>query len=268
MFTTRLFLLIPLFLFTLPVSSLFILLPLYVYPSTSASAWSSVFSAIAAYPTVKWQIVINPDSGPGSSGSYPDSNYIYGINKLNSYSNVLTIGYVDTAEASRSTSAVETDINTYANWANCPASTCGTSNISMAGIFFDDVTTVSSKTTQSYMKTISAYAYAKVPSDVTPVIFNPGTLGPTAFFAYCDTMIEFENYYVDYSGSTIGTFPKQYLDQNAILIHDTSTSANIASLVNTMYADGVEAVYFTSDCCYNAVNATLLNQLVAAIHNA
>ena len=254
-----------LFFCTLPASSIFILLPLYVYPGTSASAWSAVFSAISAYPSVQWQIVINPNSGPGAAGSYPDSNYIYGVSQLNSYSNVLLEGYVDTAFTSRNINNVKTDINTYANWANCPSSTCGTSNISMAGIFFDDVTTVSNTTTRNYMKTVASYAYAQVPSDVTPVIFNPGTKGPTVFFSYCSTMVEFEDYYSNYMPTTISSLPAQYLDQSAIIIHDTPSSANIASLVHTMNQDGIEAVYFTSDCCYNAINATLLNQLAAAV---
>lgn len=254
-----------LFFCTLPASSIFILLPLYVYPDTSATAWSAVFSAVAAHPSVQWQIVINPASGPGASGSYPDSNYIYGISKLNSYRNVLTIGYVDTAFTNRNINNVKTDINTYANWAYCPSSTCGASNISMAGIFFDDVTTTSNTTTQNYMKSVSSYAYAQVPSSVTPVIFNPGTKGPTAFFSYCNTMIEFEDYYSNYKSTTISSLPSQYLDQSAIIIHDTPSTANIATLVHTMNQDGVEATYFTSDCCYNAINATLLNQLVAAV---
>src|ERR1700730_633611 len=96
----KIFLFPALLFFTLPVSSLFVLLPLYVYPGSSASAWSAVTAAVAAYPSVKWQIIINPDSGPGST-QYPDSNYIAGISELNGYDNVQTLGYVYTDYTSR-----------------------------------------------------------------------------------------------------------------------------------------------------------------------
>src|ERR1700722_5034162 len=107
----------PLLFFALPTSSLFILLPLYVYPDSGASAWAPVTSAIAAYPSVQWQIIINPDSGPGSPPT-PDGNYIPGISELNSYDNVRTLGYVDTAHAARALADVESAIDVYAGWAD------------------------------------------------------------------------------------------------------------------------------------------------------
>src|SRR2546423_12806063 len=107
----KIFLFPALLFFALPASSLFILLPLYVYPGSDASAWSAVTAAVAAYPSVQWQIVINPDSGPGST-QYPDSNYIAGISELNSYDNVQTLGYVDTSYTNRAYADVQSDINT------------------------------------------------------------------------------------------------------------------------------------------------------------
>lgn len=80
--------------FALPSSSLFIILPLYLYPGESASAWSSVTSTIEAYPGIQWQVVVNPNSGPGTKSMPTDTNFIDGIAKLNSYPNVMTVGYV------------------------------------------------------------------------------------------------------------------------------------------------------------------------------
>lgn len=77
-----------------------ILLPLYVYPSNGG--WDPVYAAVAAYPSVQFQIVVNPDSGPGA-GQYPNSDYVAGLAKLNSYSNVKTIGYVHTSYGKEST---------------------------------------------------------------------------------------------------------------------------------------------------------------------
>lgn len=87
------------------------------------------------------------------------------------------------------------------------------------------------------------------------------------YFDYADTIVEFENTYANYAGqTTINTFPDGYVDQSAILVHDTPTTAtNIGSLVGTMITDGVGAVYFTYDCCYNSLSSTLLSQLASAI---
>jgi hypothetical protein len=260
----KIFLFPALLFFALPTSSLFVLLPLYVYPGSSASAWSSVTAAVAAYPSVQWQIVINPDSGPGST-QYPDSNYIAGISELNGYDNVQTLGYVDTAFTNRAYADVQADINTYAGWADYTGA-----NIGVDGIFFDDVTTGTTTADYTYMQNAANYAYDTIPTDTTYVIFNPGTLSPTQYFDYADTIVEFENTYANYEGqTTISTFPSGYRHQSAILIHDTpTTTTNVQTPVDTMHTDGVGAFYYTYDCCYNSLSSTLLNAVASAVANA
>lgn len=254
--------LLPLFALILPTISLdSILLPLYLYPGTSASAWNNVTAAIAAYPNVQWLIIVNPNSGPGTTGYPTDQNYITGIAKLNSYKNVQTLGYVDTDYTRRAYTAVTSDISVYAHWSSYTEA-----NISIAGIFFDDVNNTAATAVYTYMHNASAYAYSTVPSDITPVVFNPGTLAPTQLFSYCDLMVEFEGSFSNYQNeTTIETIPSEYRDQSAIIIHDTPTTANIESLVHTMALDGVGAVYFSRDCCYNSFDSTLLMQQAAAV---
>lgn len=260
-------------LLALPAISMNILLPLYVYPGTDASAWSNVTAAIAAYPQVQWQIIVNVNSGPGPS-HYPDSNFVTGISKLNSYPNVLTLGYVDTAYAKRDYSSVISDINVYANWAYY---TQTKDNISMAGIFFDDVVdnTTFTSAAQTYYHNVSSYAYAQVPSDITPVVFNPGEIGPSQLFQYCDTMIQFEGSTQTYhNDTTIKALPSAYLHQSAIIVYDATATTNVKSLVHTMAQDGVEAVYFdygyctyqgSITGCYNQTSLADLEQLAAAV---
>ena len=255
--------LFPLFLLILPTTSLFILLPLYLYPGTSASAWSNITDTISAYPKVKWQVIVNPNSGPGTTGPYPaDPNYITAIAKLNSYNNVQTLGYVDTLYTKRAYTSITTDIATYAS-----RSSYAKANISIAGIFFDDVNNTAAAPVYTYMSNASTYAYDTVPSDVTPVVFNPGSLAPTQLFSYCDTIVEFENTFANYKNdTTIKTIPSGYRGQSAIIVNSTPVkTANIASLVHTMAVYGVEAVYFSADCCYNAFDKTLLTALAAAV---
>jgi hypothetical protein len=254
-------LLAPVLWFALPTFSLEILLPLYVYPGTSASAWSAVFSAVSTYSSVQWKIIINPASGPGS-GSSPDANYVYGINQLNGYSNVQTLGYVDTSYTTRAYASVQADIDTYAGWADYEGA-----DIGMRGIFFDQATTATTTAAYTYMENAADYAYDTIPREVTWVVFNPGTLSPTQYFDYADFIVEYEGAYSGYSSpTTVASFPDGYQTQCSILIHDTpDPESAIPSLISTMKSNHVGSVYFTYDCCYNSLSGTLLAQIASSI---
>ncbi|KAK0516426.1 hypothetical protein JMJ35_001029 [Cladonia borealis] len=262
----HLLLLTPLIL-ALQAASMFILVPLYLYPGRSASAWSNVTAAIKAYPQVQWQVIINPGDGPNITTCPTDTDYIYAISSMNSHANVMTLGYVDTAFANRAYSLVVQDINTYASWWNCNEQGY---NVSIDGIFFDDVNNTASSSVFTYMQNAANYAYSQVPSDVTPVVFNPGALAPTQLFSYCSTMIQFENVYSLYNNATtIKTIPSAYRGQSAILVTNTlETTAPIGSLVHTMAYYGIEAVYFTPDenpSAYHTFDLDLLEQIAAAV---
>ena len=261
------FLLLTPLILALQAASMFILIPLYLYPGDSASAWSNVTAAIKAYPQVHWQVIINPGDGPGVTTCPTDTDYIYAISLMNSHANVMTLGYVDTAYSNRAYSLVIQDINTYASWWNCNEPGY---NISIDGIFFDDVNNNGSSSVFTYMQNAASYAYAQVPSDVTPVIFNPGALAPTQLFSCCDTMIQFENVTSAYKNdTTIKTISSAYRGQSAILVTNTpETGALIASLVHTMAYYGIEAVYFTPDenpTAYHTFDLDLLKQIAAAV---
>ncbi|KAJ7884678.1 hypothetical protein B0H13DRAFT_1628611 [Mycena leptocephala] len=43
--------------------------------NNGCAAWTPVFTAITANPTLPFLIVINPNSGPGSANTQPDTNY-------------------------------------------------------------------------------------------------------------------------------------------------------------------------------------------------
>lgn len=152
------------------VSAIKLLLPLYVYPSNSEGAWDTVYAAIAANPILEFQVILNCNSGPGSSTAGYNSDWITAVAKLNSYSNVQTFGYVDTAYGARAESAVETDIANWANW-----NTYTKANIAVKGIFFDEVPD-SSTSDVPYMKVVTSNAtsaFSKIASFET--IYNLGT---------------------------------------------------------------------------------------------
>ncbi|MCJ1239222.1 hypothetical protein MMC14_007216 [Varicellaria rhodocarpa] len=235
-----------------------LLLPLYIYPSSGA--WTSVFNAIASTSTVHWQVVVNPSSGPGPVNSYPNSDYIAAISKLNSYKNVETIGYVPTNYTNRSYDKVTADIQTYAYWA-----TYTVANISVNGIFFDEAPYANIAASIQYMANASSFAYNTIPTAATTVIFNPGTNATALqYFNYAQTIIEFEDYYSVYKNqTTIAGFPSGGKMQSAIVVHNyTGTATTLQSLVHTGITNHLAGIYFTDDCCYN--DLSIIGQLATA----
>lgn len=165
------------------------------------------------------------------------------------------------------------DVSVYAKWASYTQA-----NISIGGIFFDDVVgggTVVTENILEYYHNVSAYAYAVVPSIVTPVVFNPGALGPQQLFSYCDTMVEFEGSASSYhDDATIKTLPSGDSEQSAIIIYNTMKTTNVKGLVHTMVEYGVGQVFFDyGNCfykgqptgCYNQSSAEELKALAAAV---
>ncbi|KAL8867950.1 MAG: hypothetical protein Q9174_005322 [Haloplaca sp. 1 TL-2023] len=110
----------------------------------SASAWSNITAAIDANPEVDWQIIVNPNSGPGTS-SPPDANYIDAISKLNSFQNVATLGYIATGYTQVPYTTVASQIDIYAQWADYDAA-----NISVSGIFFDEANNTAANDVYEY----------------------------------------------------------------------------------------------------------------------
>ena len=253
------FLFISLYL-ALPSISLFIIFPLYLYPGDNGTAWSDVASTIEAYPGVQWQIVVNPNSGPGTS-SYPsDPNIISGIAKLNSYSNVKTVGYVDTAHGQKDISSVSAEIDVYASWASY-----NDADIGIGGIYFDDVSSEESSSMYSYYRTVAAHARSSMKNS-SHVAFNPGYRAPTQLFSYADTIVEFEDSLANYqSEDIIDQIPTRFRGQSALQIYSTPEGTDVGGLISTMAQSGIEAVYFGEDCCYKVYSKALLQDMAEAV---
>ena len=95
---------------------------------------------------------MNPASGPGGANTQPNSDYTGCIPKLVA-SNSKILGYVDTGNGGRASSAVSQDITTYAGWH---------SGYRPTGIFFDQV-----NPTSTYYSSYSTWS-----QDVTSAGFN------------------------------------------------------------------------------------------------
>jgi hypothetical protein len=99
-------------------------------------------------------VIINPSSGPGTL-PYPDSDYTTQIQKLNSFPNVRTIGYVRTDFAKRNITSVLSDVSVYSGWANSPSDGANSNPLALHGIFFDEIPNEYSPETATYLSAIN-----------------------------------------------------------------------------------------------------------------
>lgn len=104
---------------------------------------------ISSHPDLDFVIVVNPQSGPGSS-TLPDEAYQAAIRQLNTYPNAQKVGYVRTNYAERNVSEVLDDIARYSDWQSRAA------DLAMAGIFFDEAPHQFSDATRDYLNRINS----------------------------------------------------------------------------------------------------------------
>jgi Spherulation-specific family 4 len=144
-------------------------IPLYTYPGSS---WTYAEQVKQSNPGVPMTVIVNPADGPGSRY---DSNYGSGIEQMRG-DGINVIGYVYTDYASRSVSAAETDIATYAQLYD------------VNGIFLDEMSNVAGH--ESYYSTLTAYAHSL---GLSLVVGNPGTSVPQSYLGTVDVIVIYEN---------------------------------------------------------------------------
>jgi spherulation-specific family 4 protein len=104
--------------------------------------------SVSSRPSLNFTVVINPDSGPGST-QFPNDDFASQITKLNQYTNVQTVGYVHTSYATRSVSDVLADVTTYSGWAT------NSTGFAVNGIFFDEIPSNFTADNAAYLKKIN-----------------------------------------------------------------------------------------------------------------
>ncbi|KAM5349733.1 hypothetical protein ACJ41O_006238 [Fusarium nematophilum] len=242
-----------------------ILLPLYKYPSESwndgAANWKPAFDAIAADSSIPWLVVVNPFNGPGPTGKpgNEDVNYIAGTAKLNSYSNVKTIGYVRTNYGQSPLEELKANITTWSQW-----STYTEADIAIHGIFFDESSADFDYLNEAITFTREAF------SDGVTVVCNFGTKAAAEYYSICDVVVAFESCLncaeaPPYESQTTLTnnVPSGYEGQAAVILNRfTGTSidgreanqALINEYVDTIEQHGLGWFYFTS-ADYDTIDA-------------
>ncbi|KAJ5083121.1 Spherulation-specific family 4 [Penicillium angulare] len=241
------------------VSSTSILLPLYQWP-TDNTTWSAVYDAAAAHPAIHFQIIVNPDSGPGDT-TYPESSYIDGVSQLNSYSNVEVIGYVHTEYATRDISVIESEISTYSGWSSYKEL-----NITLSGIFFDEAPSSNDSTLVSYMQQVSTTAKS---NNLNTVVFNPGTkVEDEAYFDAADLIVEFENSYSTWLSSIPAndfTNTAGY-SKGAVILYSAPLTSDYETILQEVDQMGLGAAYLTNTDDYT--NANSVTKVAAALKSA
>jgi hypothetical protein len=178
-------------------------MPLYIYPLPGK--WDTLFQAFTQRPDLKFIVVVNPNSGPGS-GNTPDSNYGPAIAKLNTYANVVCIGYVRTGYTTKTLAAVKAEVDQYAAWST------GSNTWRMQGIFFDEAPYDYNAGQVEYMKQIDAYVKNNAGlKGARTVVHNPGwTADPAYHNANTDFTFVFEHDYqnwVDERRAAVSALP-------------------------------------------------------------
>ena len=216
-----------------------VLLPLYIYPSDSSS-WQPAYDAISSSSSVPWLVVVNPDSGPGSTlaPGNNDPNYISATAKMNGYGNVETVGYIRTQYGGTSISDLTTQIQAWKGW-----SSYSDQDIGVKGIFFDEAAH-----DEDYFRQATAAAKDSFGDDVI-TICNFGDAAAADFYDICSIVLAFEDDASNYQNQTTisNNVPSGSEKGAAIVITGYQGSDDdLASYEDTLSANGIGWSYFCS----------------------
>jgi hypothetical protein len=216
-----------------------ILVPLYVDPG---SEWDQLITA--AETGVKIVAIINPNSGPVSSG--PDSNYKSYMTKF-ANAGIDMVGYIHTSYAARAISEIQSEVDTYAS-----------KYTGLKGIFLDEVSAEANDVayyTQAYNYILSKPGYIHD-------IINPGTQPTQGYLDAATTIVVFESpasSFKDNFASWVGCAPSaaekaNYKYKFGAIAYGAS-SGSVSSLMSEMANAGMGMVYATDGaggcCTYN-----------------
>ncbi|KAJ6554802.1 Spherulation-specific family 4-domain-containing protein, partial [Mycena capillaripes] len=182
-----------------------------------------LFSSVSAHLTTTFYIVVNPNNGPGSSGSKPDENFVTCIPQLRPPGGqTLILGYVDTTAPS--SGSIQADIDTYAGW---------DSSYRPTGIFLDKISP-----TQDLIGTYQSYVSHAKSKGFTFVTLDPGQAAPSAYFAMADLVNTYEDSYSAFDPSSLsGTLTKQ-----SVTMVNAPSTGSYSSVISNL---GAAAVYIT-----------------------
>ncbi|KAH8592464.1 Spherulation-specific family 4-domain-containing protein [Bisporella sp. PMI_857] len=226
------------------VNSAYVFLPLYIYPFNQS--WDAVTTAIAANPDLNFQIVISPHL----ANIYPDSNYIYGLDSLNKFPNVQTLGYVHTSWTARNITQVKSEIDSYAAWVNYTDAA-----IAVDGIFFDETPSGFIGDTWAYLESITSYARRALGPSKTHIALNPGVPVNQSFYELADSINIFENTYAAFNWTSLDFLDWDLLAKSTYAIHSfTGDEEEQRDLISNLSDSNVGGFLITTSPGYTELS--------------
>ncbi len=217
-----------------PAMSLGLIVPAYFYPGgVGLGYWNDLNAAAADVPILA---IMNPGSGPGNS---VDPNYTAVVDNLRAAGGTV-IGYVSTSYTNRSLSAIQSDIDDYANWYN------------VDGIFLDEFTNTNNAGDLAFYE--SPYGYIKNIDPGWTVIGNPGTSTVEAYASRptADVLVVHESFGSNYATYTPSAWNANYpADRLAHLVHTEPNATNMLAGLDQGVAQNAGWHYITDDVLGN-----------------
>ncbi|KAK1751242.1 Spherulation-specific family 4-domain-containing protein [Echria macrotheca] len=227
-----------------------IMLPIYRYPIGEGKPdWDAVIQAATDHPKLPFYIVVDNNKGAPYDKNPPENlvDWAAALGALNPKDNVFTLGYISTNHSTRTLADVERGIDQYAAWTTQAGWDGVVADVSLDGIFFDEIETNPSRL--SYNKNISTYARstlsARNRTTPTVVVLNPGVpvqSGSESLFDLVDAIVQIEtchaplsaaggatddgiprcpvNGYTPFSSSSLNVISSQYASKSSVLVHD------------------------------------------------
>jgi hypothetical protein len=206
-----------------------IMVPAYFYPTIS-NYWSQLDYAAPRVPLI---VILNPDSGPGSS---VDPNFTTVVTNLHAAGGKL-IAYVATGyTTSNITSQVEFSINRYLGY------------YTVDGFFLDEMANDASSNDVDYYATL--YQYIKATNANFSVTGNPGTTTEESYLTQptADMLMTYEDEATNYPGYVNSTWVTNHLARQFIHVaYGVTNAAEMSNYVALAASRNAGWVFFTDN---------------------
>lgn len=99
------------------------------------------------------------------------------------------------------------------------------------------------------MSSIATAARSKI---FSPIIFNPGVIPDSKYYALADQIVVWENNYKIYNTSFLDLIPDVYRGNSSLIVHDfTGNQTDQAGLVKDVVSRGLGGLYVTTSGGYS-----------------
>lgn len=226
-----------------------LMIPFYISPLAWQAEWDSLISTIDQHPALDFYIILNDQGGcPWGDPNFPCNplspglrDYAKNLGKLHSRSNTKIIGYVATTFGKRDVAEVKLGVDDYRQWTTMIDWDGNTQNITMHGIFFDEIDTNPTQLQRNLE--ITNYAKSAFGDNV---VLNPGVAvaaGSESLFDAATAILNLETCYTKdankaYDGTppkivyrcppgytpftpaSLNSVPSKYASKSSVVIHD------------------------------------------------